>query len=153
MHDITITDIKSISNKIQILKETTTIEKNLKIPSLTSRVQILRVGNYIIYFNGEKDNIDIYDLILQEIVDDKPDLFVDIDFNLLLIMYKDKNDHLLKLIFPDKKFSEFQTLPELRSYTAVKGVAHSQINKTVIKTLISLEPALPDIDRSVGYND
>jgi DNA-directed RNA polymerase II subunit RPB2 len=153
MHDITITDIKETSSKIQTLKESEPMDKTLKIPTIPKCVQITRIGNYILYFNGETDNVDIYDLILQEIVEDKPDLFVDIDINLLLIMYKDKNDHLLKLIFSDKKFSEFQTLPELRSYTAIRGVVHSQINKTVIKTLIGLEPALPDIDRSIGYND
>ena len=153
MHDITMTDIKEISSKIQTLKESEPMDKTLKIPTIPKCVQITRIGNYILYFNGETDNVDIYDLILQEIVEDKPDLFVDIDINLLLIMYKDKNDHLLKLIFSDKKFSEFQTLPELRSYTAIRGVVHSQINKTVIKTLIGLEPALPDIDRSIGYND
>ena len=48
------------------------------------------------------DNIDIYDLILQEIVDDKPDLFVDIDFKLILITrYLQLISHLyfLKIIF------------------------------------------------------
>ena len=153
MHDITINDIKDISSTISLLKDTTPVDKRLKVPSLPNRVQITRIGNYILYFNGETDSVDIYDLMLQEITVDKPDLFNDVDLNILLIMYKDKNEHLLKLVFPEKKFSEFQTLPELRAYTGVRGSGSYQLNKTIVKTLIELEPPIPDIERSIGYND
>ena len=153
IHDITLEDIETVSKLVISLKENSSIDKSLRVPSLPDSVQIVRIGNYVIYYNGMEDNINIYSLTEGKIISDKPELLESLDLPLLLIMYKDKNESLLKLIFPKQSRPEFHNIPKIGQYIGVKGVERLPINKHIVRTLTRLEPPIFDWVDKVGYVD
>jgi len=155
MHDITMTDLNQISDEIKKLKERLPINKRLRVPSMPDRVQILRIGNAVVYYNGKTDDVDIYDLEDNRFLDDLPEILADIDIRVLLIMYKDKHNYLLKMVFPSSKEPSFalRNLPKIGSFIGQKGKI-APLNSTVVKSLLSLESPLPNFEeRKIGYND
>ena len=153
IHDITIKDLEEMNNLVHTLKQSTPIDKLLRVPSLPNCVQIVRIGNFVIYYNGVDDNVIIYGLSEDSVIIEKPKLLENLDLNLLLIMYKDKNESLLKIVFPEKARLEFTNTPKLKKYIGVKGVETTKLNRTVVKTLTQLEPPILDFVDRIGYID
>jgi len=153
LHDITVEDLEKMSVLINELKENTPRDNKLLIPTLQDCVQIIRIGNFVIYYNGQNDNIVIYSLIDQDVLSEKPEFLNSVDLNLLLIMFKDKNDSLLKIVFPEKNRLEFQNIPQIKKYIGVKTAEQTKISRTIVKNLTLLEPPLFDFEDKLGYND
>jgi len=61
---------------------------------------ITRIGNISFYLNTETDDIAIFDIYNNKMItkEELPENMEDLDFNMLIILFKDKNDSLLKLI-------------------------------------------------------
>ena len=95
----------------------------------------------------------MYSLIQQGILNVKPEFLNSLDLNLLLIMFKDKNDSLLKIVFPEGNRLEFHNIPQIKKYIGVKASEPSKISRTVVKNLTLLEPPLFDFEDKLGYND
>jgi len=153
VHDISITDLEKIKKLVNKLKETIPEDKTLRPISLSDRVQIIRIGNYVLYYNGIEDNINIYSLSDSNFILKKPEIFENIDLNLLLIMYKDKNESLLKIVFPDKSRLNFTNFTKLKKYIGVKGTETTKLNRSVVKTLTGLEPPFTEYVDKIGYVD
>lgn len=153
IHDITIEDLQKINHLVNDLKKSMNVDKTIRIPSFPSHVQIIRLGNFVFYYNGIEDDITIYSLSEARFIQEKPQEFENIDLNLLLIMFKDKNESLLKIVFTDKSRLQFTNTPKLSKYIGLKGVETTKLSRTVLKTLSQLEPPFNDFSDKIGYID
>jgi len=68
-------------------------------------------------------------------------------------MYKDKNESLLKIVFPDKSRLNFTNFTKLKKYIGVKGTETTKLNRSVVKTLTGLEPPFTEYVDKIGYVD
>jgi hypothetical protein len=65
-----------------------------------NNIFITRIGDVAFYLDTETDDIAIYDISQSKMIDivELPQLLKDFDFNMLIVLFKDKNDSILKLI-------------------------------------------------------
>lgn len=158
MQEITMSDLNQMNKQINALKTSLPMNKTLRTPVLPDRVQIIRVGNVVIFYNGKIDDAEWYDLETSRFITEIPSHLADIDVSILIIMFKDKNDYLLKMVFPRSSESptmttQFKNLPKIGSFIAKKG-AVGPMHPSVARSILALEAPVPDFqDRRVGYND
>jgi DNA-directed RNA polymerase II subunit RPB2 len=137
IHDYTISDAKEFSNKLQILKSKMKSNDKLRLPSSvdkSSNFFITRVGDYIFLYDTGSDSVKLYDLTSNSFVSKIEDVFEDLDTNLMLFIYKNNNDSLLKLVLenrvpkyrPDKLDPNKLRVPELAN---INKLSNTNTNK------------------------
>jgi len=63
-----------------------------------TKLYITRIGDFAFIFDNIKDDVEIYDLRNKQVIVELPDIIKDLDLNMLLILFKDQNDSLFKLL-------------------------------------------------------
>lgn len=108
IRDYTLDDAKQFSTALSKLKSENRQTQSLKLPTnLDKKIYlfITRVGDYVFYYNTVLDNVALYSLVDSVFLDrvDSVPLFKKLDTVLLLFIYKNNNDSMLKLILENKK--------------------------------------------------
>jgi len=94
--------ITLFGERIEQIREEMPQNRQLYIPRdiPINNLFITRIGDIAFYLDTKIDNIAIYDIANKKMIDKEelPPIMDDFDFNMLIILFKDKNDSLLKLI-------------------------------------------------------
>jgi hypothetical protein len=124
---------------------------------------ITRIGNIVFYLDTERDDIAVYDIEKQKMIniDELPKLLQDFDFKMLIVLYKDKNDSILKLITSNEtgKFVidpldvNRLIVPKLQKPSSLFSTPNNRIDRFSMQTLL-YEPEYNEYgDKIRGQSD
>jgi hypothetical protein len=139
--------------------------KQLFIPANipSNNLFITRIGNIAYYLDTDRDDIAIYDIEKQNMIniDELPKPMEDFDFNMLIVLYKDKNDSILKLISSTDsgKFAvdpmdvNRLIVPKLVKPASMVPIRNNRIDRFTMQTLL-YEPEFNEYgDKIRGQSD
>jgi DNA-directed RNA polymerase II subunit RPB2 len=150
--------IKEISKEITKNKE---LHISSNIPN--HNLYIRRIGNFALYLDTITDDIAIYDIALQQMItiDDLSTPLHDFDFNMLIILFKNENDSILKLIsFNDTSKLTIDPMdinklivPNLEKFISMAPVRSKTIDRFTQQSLL-YEPVFNEYgDKIRGQSD
>lgn len=157
--------ITLFGQRIEQIRKEMPQNKQLFIPANipSNNLFITRIGNIAYYLDTDRDDIAIYDIEKQNMIniDELPKPMEDFDFNMLIVLYKDKNDSILKLISSTDsgKFAvdpmdvNRLIVPKLVKPTSIVPIRNNRIDRFTMQTLL-YEPEFNEYgDKIRGQSD
>jgi DNA-directed RNA polymerase II subunit RPB2 len=157
--------IALFGQRIEQLRKEIPQNKQLFIPASVPKnnLFITRIGNIVFYLDTERDDIAVYDIEKQKMIniDELPKLLQDFDFKMLIVLYKDKNDSILKLITSNEtgKFVidpldvNRLIVPKLQKPSSLFSTPNNRIDRFSMQTLL-YEPEYNEYgDKIRGQSD
>ena len=140
--------IKLYGEQIEQLRKEIPSNKQLYIPGNISKnnLFITRIADIAYYLDTETDDIAIYDIAKQQMIskEELPKVMENLDFKMMIILYKDKNESILKLI-SSKDSGKFVihpmdvnrlVVPKLEKMASITPIRTNRIDRFSMQSLL-----------------